>query len=664
MSLLSKFLAFNAGTKKKLFRREVESALHDGKRIKLPPLPAYSQQQLSALKNSFPFKVIASGSDKVSVKKLLEDQENAGTIINEAEKILQHKFTFFGIEEILLGDKIIWNYDYLSSFAFPNNPFWSINVEEFPKGVDAQVAWELGRMHQLSTLGAAYLLTNDEKYSEKYFSLVDDFTSSTANFTSVQWASPSEAAIRLLNIIFGFGFLLESPLLNEQNYLLIQEAVLLHTLYLEHTIEHSEVHDHHYLLVQLGLLCASMFIQNKAYAERLFHFSASHFEQEIRRQVSEDGVSFEQSVQLHPFNTELFLLAKYFLERKGKKVSDEYNRRLHEMFVALSLYQRPVLQSGEGTSLPNIGDAIISPILDFCSINKLKYINELLSIGAYLFDGKKLILPTGTYTTYLLFLFGASAVTAFHSIKNDVSRSSSVGLTSGGHYFFRTKETDLFIRAAEIGRSGSGAPGHNDTFTFELCYKYKLFFVDPGTYSFYANKDLRNKLRSVFSHNTFSIDNTQLADFKGLFNIKEDLTKPKIIEWRTDNEEDILVAQHFAYVRLPDPVISKRGFYFLKEKKKIKIKDEFLGGTKHKIVSHLHLYPDVEVEKLGPNKYLLKNGNATMRLSFHCSSENFETYLQDSVYSPQYRVLHNAKKFHTVLHENLPTFYIIEIDLL
>ncbi|MFA6597292.1 MAG: alginate lyase family protein [Ignavibacteriaceae bacterium] len=664
MSLLNKFLAFNAGTKKKLFRREVEKALRGGKQIKLPPLPLYNQQQISAIKNSFPFIVISSESEKVSIKEFLENHEIAGNVLTEAEKILQHRFAFFGIEEKMLGKKIDWNFDYLSSFTFPNEPYWNLNVEEFPKDVDVQTAWELGRMHQLSVLGAAFLLTNDEKYSEKYFSMVNDFITSTANFSGVQWTSPPEVAIRLLNIILGFGFFLESPSLNEQRFLKIQEAVLLHTLYLEHALEHSEVRDHRFVLVHLGLLCASMFVQNKAYAERLFHFSASHFEQEIRRQVSEDGVSFEQSVQLHPLNTELFLLAKYFLERKGKKVSDGYNRRLHEMFVALSLYRRPVSHNSEESSLPNIGDAFTSSILDFCSWNQSKYISELLSVGAYLFDGKKLILPAQGSATYLLFLFGANAVTAFHSLKNDMSRSSSVGLTVGGHYFFRTKETDLFIRAAEIGRSGFGAPGHNDTFTFELCYQHKLFFVDSGTYSFYADKDLRNKLRSVFSHNTFSIDNTQLADFNGLFNIKEDLTKPKIIEWQTDNEEDILIAQHFAYVRLADPVISKRGFYFLKEKKKIKIKDEFLGGTKHKIVSHLHLHPDVEIEKVEPNKYLLKNGEAGLRISFHSSSENFETYLQDSVYSPGYRVLHHAKKFHTVLHENLPTFYIIEIDLL
>ncbi|MDP3148848.1 MAG: heparinase II/III-family protein [Ignavibacteria bacterium] len=664
MSLIHKILAFNANTKKKIFRREVEKAIGEGKQIKLPPVPSYNQQQLEALKNSFPFQIFAKDGEIDSIKKFVEGQKEAENIVNNAQNILLQRFNFFGLEEKELGEKINWHFDYLSSFAFPEKPYWNINVEEFQKGVDVQSAWELGRMHQLTQLGTAYLLTNDEKYSEKYFSFLEEFTSSTKNYSGVQWANPSEAAIRLINIIFGSGFFLESPLLNEHQFQRIQESVLLHTLFLEHTIEDSEVRDHRYVLVHLGLLCASMFIQNKAYAERLFHFSASHFEQEIRRQVFDDGVSFEQSVQLHPFNTELFLLAKYFLERKGKNVSNEFNRRLHEMFVALIQYKRTANQSGEDVVLPNIGDAFTSSILDFSSGDQSKYIDQLLSIGSYLFSDEKLKLPEISGTKYLLFLFGTEAAKSFQSMKSHAERSSSFGLTKGGHYFFRTKETDMFIRASGIGKSGSGAPGHNDTFTFELLYKNKLFFVDPGTYSFYADKDLRNKLRSVFSHNTFSIDNTQLADFSGLFNIKEDLTKPKIIEWQTDNEEDILVAQHFAYVRLPDPVICKRGFYFLKEKKKIKIKDEFLGGKKHKIVSHLHLHHEVEIEKKEPNKYLLKNGDAKLQISLHCSSENFETYLQDSVYSPGYRVLHHAKKIHAVLHENLPTFYIIEIDLL
>lgn len=664
MSLINRFLAFNASTKKKIFRREVEKAISEGKQIKLPPVTSYSLQQRELLKNSFPFQIFSSLEILAELKKVLIDKNEAENIVNEAQRVLENKFNFFNSGEMKLGEKIDWNFDYLFAFSFPDKPYWEINVEEFPKGVDAQTAWDLGRMHQLSQLGMAYLLTHDEKYSEKYFSLIDDFTSATANFSGVQWTNPSEAAIRLVNIIFGLGFFLESQTFNEQKYLRIQEIVLLHTIYLEHTIEHSDVRDHHYVLVNLALLCSSMVIQNKAYAERLFHFSVSHFEYEIRKQVYEDGVSFGQSVQLHPFTIELFLLSKILLERKEKKVSEAYDSRLHNMFIALGLYLRKMSQDENEFSVPNIGDAFTSPILDFSPNKPLSYLKSLLAVGSYLFKDGKLKSENSQEIKYLLFLFGADAVNFFLSQKGDEENSSSVGLTKGGHYFLRAKQLEMFIRVSEIGKLGSGAPGHNDTFTFELAYKDKLFFVDPGTYSFYADKDLRNKLRSVFSHNTFSIDNTQLAEFNGLFDIKADLTKPKIIEWQSDNDEDRLVAQHFAYVRLADPVICKRGFYFRKEKMKIEIKDEFLGGTKHKIVSHLHLHHDVKIEKISANKYSLTHGEAKLSLTFHSSSENFETYLQDSVYSPSYKVLHTTKKIHTVLHENLPTFYIIEIDLL
>jgi len=661
MNLINKFRAFNAGTKKKLFRREVEAALRSGKPIKLPPVPPYNQQQLADLKNSFPFQVFASSENSEAAKRCIKQLSDAGEMRKEAEAVLQNRFTFFNLEEKFLGEKIDWNYDYLSASKFPDEQFWNINVEEMPAGADPQAAWELGRMHQLIKLGETFYLTDDEKYPEKYFTLLEDFISSTENFAGVQWTNPSEAAIRLLNIICGFGFLLDSQTLNEKRFIRLQEIVMLHAVYLEHTIEHSEVRDHRFLLVHLALLCASMFIKNKAYAERLFHFSSPHFEPEIRRQVFEDGVSFEQSVQLHPLNTEIFLLAKYFLEGKGKKVSEEYNHRLHQMFNILMLYRR---ENNSEAALPNIGDAYTSPILSFVPNTQTRYLDQLLSIGAFLFNDVNLKKSDDALTEYLLFLYGTESVETFNAMRSNDEQTSSIGLTKGGHFIFRTKELDMFIRASEIGKHGSGAPGHNDTFTFELLYQNKLFFVDPGTFSFYADKDLRNKLRSVFSHNTFSIDNIQLADFNGLFNIKEDLTKPKIIEWHSDNEEDVLVAQHFAYVRLADPVISKRGFFFQKEKKKIKIKDEFIGGNKHKIVSHLHLHHEVDVEKIEKNKYVLTNSGVKVQVMLHSSSDNFESYLQDSVYSPAYRALHQTKKIHTVLHENLPTFYIIEIDLL
>ncbi|PIW98075.1 MAG: hypothetical protein COZ80_12465, partial [Ignavibacteria bacterium CG_4_8_14_3_um_filter_37_9] len=144
MSLINKFLAFNASTKKKIFRREVEKAISEGKQIKLPPVSSYSLQQRELVKNSFPFHIFVSDSKSMSIKKILEEAEESGKILNEAQSILNNSFNFFALGEKELGNKINWNFDYLSSFCFPDKPYWDINVQEFPKGVDVQTAWELG----------------------------------------------------------------------------------------------------------------------------------------------------------------------------------------------------------------------------------------------------------------------------------------------------------------------------------------------------------------------------------------------------------------------------------------------------------------------------------------------------------------------------------------
>jgi|GEM_PF-858607 len=664
MNFINKMLALNAGTKKKLFQREIESAFQKGKQIKLPPLPAYQEQQRKFMKNSFPFEELCSEEKREHLKNFLMKSGLQEPLLASACKVLENKFSFYHLNEISLGSTIDWNIDSLSSFTFPDSLFWKIELEQFPKGVDPQNAWEIGRMHNLTSLGLAFLLSGDEKYSEKYFGLLESFTTATANYRGIQWTNAFEVGIRLLNIIFSWGFFLSSTQVDENRYRLMQKIIMLHTFYLEHTIEHAEVRDHRYLLVHLALLSASGVIQNKAYADRLFHFSVLQFEKEMRRQVFDDGVSFEQSVRLHPLNIEIFLLAKYLMDKKGKKVSEEYNRRLHKMFEVLKSYCRVQLHDNDEMVIPNIGDAFTSPLLALPSKTLNDHIKQLLFVGAALFHDDALMPMGDAQPLYFSALYGTNQLASLQEKMVAASETVSSGFPHGGHFIMRTKELDLFIRAAEIGKHGAGAPGHNDTFTFELLYKNKLFFVDPGTYSFYADKDLRNKLRSVFSHNTFSVDNTQLADFSGLFDIKEDLTSPKIIEWRSDNEEDVLIGQHFAYVRLADPVICKRAFYWLKEKKKIKIKDEFIGGRKHKIVSHLHLHPDVVCEKIGTEKYLLSQDGVLLQVTLHSSSENFVSTVEDGMYSPSYMALYTTTKIHAVLHETLPTFYIIEIDLL
>lgn len=51
----------------------------------------------------------------------------------------------------------------------------------------------------------------------------------------------------------------------------------------------------------------------------------------------------------------------------------------------------------------------------------------------------------------------------------------------------------------------------------------KEIFIDPGTYVYNSNYEMRNKFRSTCMHNTVQIENEEqnLIDFDNLFALKE-----------------------------------------------------------------------------------------------------------------------------------------------
>jgi hypothetical protein len=429
-------------------------------------------------------------------------------------------------------------------------------------------------------------------------------------------------------------------------------------LFIENNLLYKRYRDHKYLITLLGLLFSGLFFQNLNYGKKNLHFARNEFEHEIRQQVYEDGVSCEQSVPFHSTILESFYVAYIIAGKAGINFSREYGEKLYKMFEVQSAYLR-----NDG-SVPLAGDQFSSRILDINLCYKTDY-SFPLPPGAMIFKDADFKILHLKITAEVLFLFGINAQDDYEKIpkKDEASfNQKSIGFEKGGHFIFRNKDLHFFIDAGELGKNANGP--HIDIFNFELFYKKKKIIIDPGTYSYYSDKELRNKLRSDISHNIFRIDDEPVSQPEGLFRINEDLTKPKILEWESSDTEDILIAQHYAYTRLPDPVICKRTFYFLKEKNLIKIKDEFFGGKKHKAVFNITFHPDTELTRHDINEYTAADGDSQIRIRFHSSAEYFFTSVQDALYSEEYGCLAKTKKIYTISEEKFPFFMITDIELL
>jgi hypothetical protein len=647
LKLSDLFSVFNfTNFQSQVFKREVESAFYSKKPISLPPVKKINAEELNHFKSNL-HALFFSIEEINQLQK--NDYWDFDNIVAEAEKIISY-FSKNSNDEA----KYDWNLDKGSGHQFPQLFIWDKELLRFPKGVDPVPLWRIGSFNFIHTIAAAYLLNDDENYVDLFLELVRDFQKENQFCAGIQWYDESVTAIRLVNLSFALIIFSKSEKINSEVINSIIEIILYHAVHIENFINSAKVKDYKYYLSLLGLLSTSLVLGESSYSERIKSFVKQGFESGIKEIIHTDGIFTGQSIAHHLLITECFLLAKVFLLKKNIAVSKFYDDQLYKMFNIISQYLR------EDGTLPRFGDDVISMIV----LNNENYINSLICCGAYLFKDRELKHYTKYFSYELMFLFGADSYKNWSMIPISKPPTISSGFEAGGHYIFRKRDFNLFVRAGGIGAKSSGAPSHNDTFSFELNYKNKPFVVDAGTYSFYSDKELRNQLRSVFNHNTFYVDNEQLAEFEGLFKIKNDLTKPKLLEWKTNNEEDILSAQHYAYVRLPDPVISKRTFHLFKEKSKLKIKDEFIGGEKHVISGNINFHPDVIITKLDTRQYLLEHDEVKINLNFIYSSEYFESFIHTSNYSPEYGKLIVSKKIHYAISETLPAFYIIEINLL
>lgn len=646
----------NYNLRKKLFRREVEATFYSNRKFKLPRMTAVKGEALDLFKSAYPFR-FADTKEIGSVTNDLLCLENKEQILGYADTILNNKFALYG-DIIETGEKLNWLKDYISGFEWKKELTWKDDYFNFPKGTDIKNAWELGRFNQGILLGKAYLITSDEKYTTKFKDLFYSFLNDNPFCASVHWTDSSEVSIRLINLAFALPFFFHSPGADEKFINDYMDAILLHSVFAENNLQYKINRGSGYLLNLLALAVTGVLFKDNSYGIKLFNFAYSGFEFEIRNQVHKDGVTYEQSLQYHAISLEAFYLAKIITEKNGRSFSSGYDEVLYNLFEVHSEYLR------DDFSLPQIGDSVSGRIIPFNANDRELDFSFPLPVGAYLFEeGKfKYSFPEGS--AELLLLFGLQYKEKYKSINKSTPFYDSREFDQGGHYIIRTPQMHLFIEAGEIGNRGEGAPGHNDIFSFELFYNNKEFIVDPGTYSFFSDPDIRNHLRSVRCHNSVCIDNELLTKFEGVFKIKEDLTKPKILEWKSDNEEDILSIQHYAYTRFVDPVICKRTFKFMKYKNILKIKDEMFGGSDHTASANLIFHPDVKLEKISENIYLAQSGNDKVEVRLSGPSDHFFTSVQDSEYSSRYGKIGKTKKISVYLKEKFPAFFVTEITLL
>lgn len=619
----------------KFFRREVESRLYSGKKYQLPKLE-------KKVRENFPVQLARLKEEIVKINITHESPE-----FPEADAILGKSYgSYYHYNENLanlppeLGNKIAWK----------------INLENLPNGFDPVAVWANGTLAYVFDLSILALYTGDEKYAGKAVKEILSFDEENPFCTGLNWLSVDFAAIRTVNLILSVVNLSGTTELSGSTER-IYDIILAHSVWLDNMGEGTEELPANQGLVSLALLLCGIVFEESPYGKRLLFESLKRLERDIYGAFYADGTSKAHSTDRHILALEIYLTAALILRQHKAQLSEGYKKLLREACRTFQSYLR-----NDGT-FPNLGDAFPVNLLNFLSpYNNINpTIVMALALG-YFEDLNRvnLDLPSRLATDYFL----GGQVLSRVAGRGQISSGDSLAYRSGGYFLIREAGINAFIKAGESLSKGAVSAAHGDLFGFELWYKDKPFIVDNGTYSYFFDKTLRDKLRTVLYHNTFYVDGGKLLEVAGSLGIRQDYTQPKILEWEDNSLETRLVCQHYAFVRLLDPVISKRTFQLDKQENKFWVKDEFYGGQPHKIVSHIHFHPDVQLKRESDRTYTAKNGNVQIRITFQSSFGGYALKQEDSFYSPRYLEKQNSQRLTFIFNEPLPVFYAIETQLL
>lgn len=648
MSLAGRFATFDL--KKLLFRRDAEAFFYSGKLLPLPVIHTVKEEEMNEFRKSYPFNFINDIGEVDEIRNILFKIDDKDSILNNAGSVLTNLFSFPSGDRNL-GENIKWNTDYISGYTWKTDLCWKYDYYDFPKGIDIINPLLMGRLNQLIFLGKGYLASGDEKYTDKFLILINDFMEGNPYCAGINWLETEEVAIRLLNILYSIPFFIHSEKINPEHLNNIRKYILYHSVFIENNLPFNRSYG--YLISIAALAAAGLVLKESYYGQKLIRLSAAKAEELIRKQFSQEGVPGVKSILFFPHVIEALIILKSALTKASVKLSNTFMERYSRSFDILASLLR------NDDSIAGIGDDFIRRILPFNSDKTLLH-KFPLSAGFVEFKKEYLKNFISSPPPDILFYYGKTAVSEYNYTGIKEYKKISYGYVQQGVFVMRNNDIHITVDASETGYGNKKSEGHNDILSFELFYKDHNIISDPGTFSIFSDNEIRNRLRSVKSHNTLYIDDEEPVELKGVYGIGEDLTKPKVTEWHSDEYEDILSVQHYAYARFSDPVIIKRIFRFLKEKNKLIIRDELFGGSSHQAFLNLIFNPEIVIHQGEGNNFLITDP-VKAEISVSTPADILICSLQDTIFSSTYGHLTNTKKLASVVTAKFPVYITTEI---
>ncbi|OPY74839.1 MAG: Heparin-sulfate lyase precursor [Syntrophorhabdus sp. PtaU1.Bin058] len=456
------------------------------------------------------------------------------------------------------------NRDAMYQFGAAWRRTYFADIRPAPESPDIRMVWEPARLQHLTIL-MAYV---HQRPRSPGINIVKSFVRErllawirhNPFLSGPHYMSPMECGLRMPVFFYALAVLDNLPPAGRREIL---KALYLHAWWVSRNLSLYSSLGNHTICECAGLIFAGTVFRRTAEGQMWVKKGARLMEEELQRQVLEDGGPLEQSLAYHRFVLDLFWLAADFLEKNSSEDCKGWKQRLGRAEAFLDAFR-----DGQGY-MPSIGDSdggyAVAP-----------GIAPMRTAGADRYSNKVATFPDAGYTLF---------------------RFPGEGLLSLDH--------------GPLGMPPLYNHGHADALSVTFSLKGVPFLIDSGTYRYNGEPQWRRYFKGTRAHNTVSIDGRDQAEQETGFIWKYPYST-RIIRNETGNSFLFIEAEHDGYKRLEQPVAHRRAVFRVDDFTFL-VRDRFSGQGLHTYELNWHLHPRAEV-KNDAGWWRIENGKVVIFL--------------------------------------------------
>ncbi len=549
-------------------------------------------------------------------------------IIDKANSVLNHEFSFFNLNKVNTGENIKWNMDYSTMKSCPVNLYNKLNYRDSHIIGDIKYIWELNRFLHFYPLLEAYTITRDNRYADEIISQIYNWINSNPYLMGINWTSALELSIRLISWSFAINTLkLSGYKIPEIVMLELLNSIYQHTHYINnHTSAYSSANNH--LIGEAAGLCTSGCLFNfgpisKKWREKGLKILLN----ELDKQFFNDGMNKEQALAYHCFSLDFYILSFLILEKNGHKISPKAWDKINKIIDVLMTF------SDNNLNIPNIGDSDDGYVTGFITDYK-ENILSLFNSGVILFNSSEYKYKTKEkLDNKNLWYFGAEAISKYNTVKPQKPLEKSKFLMNSGYYIFNHDNIKAYFDIGKLGFLSIAAHGHADALSFCLNVNDTEFLIDPGTYAYHSKKEWRNYFKGTAAHNTIMVDDLNQSEIGGnfLWLKKASIYLEKMI---SNNNLEYIRAWHDGYIKQKAKVKHQREVLFVKSGYFIIVDRLYTEKKINKYCLNWHLNENCEVQKT--SNYYEINQNSHKIKKYIFSTASHKTNIIKGAQNPMY----------------------------